>query len=113
MKLDSLARKLRTAGVLVVTVSITRAVVLMQVFNRWEQATASFWSDDWTVEEIACMPELVNAVCFSKVTAELVRSRVLSLYYDQCDSLPTLIGIIVGMFMFVLAQRIASNSRDP
>ena len=43
MKLDSLARKLRTAGFLVVAVSVTRAVTLMQVFNSWAQATASFW----------------------------------------------------------------------
>lgn len=111
MKLDSLARKLRTAGFWVVAVSVTRAVTLMQVFNSWAQATASFWNEDWTVGETSCVSEVVNAVCFSRVTAELVRGRVLSLYYDQCDSLPTLIGVILGVSMLVLAKLIVQKKR--
>ena len=94
---------------MVVAVSVTRAVTLMQVFNSWAQATASFWNEDWTVGETSCVSEVVNAVCFSRVTAELVRGRVLSLYYDQCDSLPTLIGVILGVSMLVLAKLIVQK----
>ena len=112
MNLNSLANSLRMAGVLVVVASITRAVTLMQVFNSWSAETAGFWSEDWTVSNIACTQEVVNAVCFSKVTSDLVRSRVLSHYYDQSDSLPTLVGLIAGLSLCLLAKLIVVKQAD-
>ena len=106
MKCDSLPKVLRTVGILLIVVSIVRSVTLMDVFCRWEEESSGFWKEKWTASKIACAPEVVDAVCFSRVTAEVVRSRVLSRYYDECDSLPTTLGIIAGAVLCLCAKLI-------
>ena len=104
MKCDSLPKVLRIFGTLLIVVSIVRSVTLMDVFSRWEEESSGFWKEDWTSSKIACAPEVVDAVCFSRVTSQIVRGRVLSRYYDQCDSLPTLLSIIGGLVLCLAAK---------
>ena len=111
MKLDLLAKKLRSAGILLIVMSIVRSITLMQVFNTWAEESTCFWKEDWAAGKAAWTREVMNAICFSKVTSEIVRSRVLSQYSDQCDSLPTVWCIIVGVTMCLLAKLILGKVR--
>ena len=112
MRTDSFAGAVRTFGLLLIIAAVVRSVTiarLMHIANV--EHDAYYQSADAIAESVPSSAVLDSARYFSKVMGEIVRGRLMERYFDQFDSVPTLVCIAVGVALCYAARRMLSKAK--
>ena len=105
MKAESYAGAVRTFGRLLIVAAVVRSVTLahlMHIANA--EHDAYYQNADAIAETVQSTAVLDSARYFSKIAGEIVSGRLMERYYDQFDSVPTLVCIAIGVALCYVAR---------
>ena len=106
MRTASSAGTIRTFGRLLIIAAVVRSVTLAWLMHIAKaEHDAYYQSADAIAETVAGTTALDSARYFSKVAGEIVCGRLLERYFDQFDSVPTLVCIAIGIALCYAARR--------
>ena len=106
MKTESFAGAVRTFGRLLIVAAVVRSVTLARLICIANVAHDDYYqSADVIAETVQSSAVLDSARYFSKIMGEIVRGRLMERYYDQFDSVPTLVCIAIGIALCYAARR--------
>ena len=112
MKAESNAGAVRTFGRLLIVAAVVRSVTLAHLMHIAKaEHDAYYQSADAIAETVQSTAVLDSARYFSKVAGEIVRGRLMERYYDQFDSVPTLVCIVIGMALCYAARRMLRKAK--
>ena len=92
--------------------AVVRSVTLAHLMHIAKaEHDAYYQSADAIAETVQSTAVLDSARYFSKVAGEIVRGRLMERYYDQFDSVPTLVCIAVGVALCYAARRMLRKAK--
>ena len=113
MKTESFAGAVRTFGRLLIVAAVVRSVTLARLICIANVAHDDYYqSADVIAETVQSSAVLDSARYFSKIMGEIVRGRLMERYYDQFDSVPTLVCIAIGIVLCCVARRMLCAAKD-
>jgi len=113
MRTESFAVTIRTFGRLLIIAAVVRSVTLARLMHIANVAHDDYYqSADAIADTVQSSAVLDSARYFSKIMGEIVRGRLMERYYDQFDSVPTLVCIAIGIVLCCAARRMLCAAKD-
>ena len=105
MRIAGLASTVGAFGRLLIIAAVVRSVTIARLMHIAKaEHDAYYQGADAIAETVASTTILDSARYLSRVTGEIVRGRLLERYFDQFDSVPTLVCIAIGVALCYVAR---------
>ena len=100
-------------GRLLIIAAVVRCVTIAWLMCIAKAEYDAYYQNaDAIAETVQSSAVLDSARYCSKVAGEIVRGRLLERYYDQFDSLPTIVCIAIGIALCYAARRMLRMAKD-